>query len=565
MTLQFELPAADVARLLRSPALQSRRRGRARSSQVNTVWHDTPHLFLAGRGLSLGHTLPGECWRLERLTPDGGAEWLPAGPAPLVAEAPTLAGLGHAFPAPLSPVAAFHGRLRTILLRGEDAATPLRGEDAATPLRGEDAATPLRGEDAATPLRGEDAATPLRGEDAATPLRGEDAATPLRGEDAATPLRGEDAATQICLLEGTLRGVAQDRPACRIILHGQPRATAALARALSETARLTVPRAGLAAQALAAALGQEPAPRHTGAPSIPTACSTAGALRLATAHLADVILHWAPLVPGGRSAEPVHQMRVAVRRLRSGLAVFRRVAQPEQGGPLWLDELAAQLKTIAARLGAARDWDVFLAETGRDVGRAFAHDRRMAGLLAAAARRRAAAYAALTTTLAGKAWQLLELELALLPTAQPWNDHATGARAERLAAPVEDFAPRALRRQLKALLAPGPSVADLPAEELHAIRKRAKRLRYAIEVFAPLYPEKPVRKYLARLERLQAVLGTVNDTAVAGGLLAQLGGGADRAFAAGVVQGFAAAGHAGAAGQVQRAWGKLCSAHPFWD
>ena len=501
------MPPADLPCLLRSPALLSRRVGRSKTSQASIVWHDTAQGTLAASSLSLSQTSgPRATWRLERLRPNGQGDWLPACPAPLLAEAASLAELGHPIPAPLAPVAAFLGRHRAISLHG--------------------------------------------------------------GSLLGGSLPGGHGATQLSILEGTLRGVAQDRPTCRILLQGEPASVAALARALGETVRLSVPRASLAAQAMAVASGQGPAPRHTGAPAIPPGLSVGGALALATAHLADVILHWASLVPGSSGSnmpEPVHQMRVAVRRLRSALSVFRRPAQADDAARPWLDELAAQLKTLAAQLGAARDWDVFLAETGEAVRAAFPQDRRVAGLLAAAARRRAVAYADLTAAFAGRAWQSLEMDLALLPTTRPWHDDPTQAQAERLAAPVEGFAARALDRHLKHVLAPGQGVAHLPAEQLHDIRKQAKRLRYAIEFFAPLFPEKPVRKYLSRLEHLQEVLGAVNDTAVAAGLMAQLGGGADRAFAAGIVQGFGAGRSAGAADGVERAWAKFYRAPPFWD
>ncbi len=105
----------------------------------------------------------------------------------------------------------------------------------------------------------------------------------------------------------------------------------------------------------------------------------------------------------------------------------------------------------------------------------------------------------------------------------------------------------------------------MPDDQLHEVRKQVKKLRYATEFFAPLFPEKQVRKYLPRLERLQAVLGRVNDRAVAAGLLAQLGGGADRAFACGVVLGFAACRADDSRGEVAHAWDKFRRAAPFWD
>jgi CHAD domain-containing protein len=342
---------------------------------------------------------------------------------------------------------------------------------------------------------------------------------------------------------------------------------AGFAAELAAETGLTVPRAGLAADAVAVAHGTDTAPRRLGAPDVPAGASVGESLRLLTAHLADVILYWAPIAPVGDAPEPVHQMRVAVRRLRSALSVFRR-AVPDD--PTWLDDLAERLQSLATLLGGARDWDVFLAETGASVAEALPGDRRIAGMLAAAARKRLAAYQQVREFLAAPengqdSWRRLALTLALLPTRRPWSLHNSPAQAACLARPASDYAAGALDRRLKQLLSAGPSLEGLPHEQLHDIRKQAKRVRYAIEFFASLFPEKAVRKYLARMQDLQEEFGTLNDTAVAAGLVATLGGGADRAFAAGAVQGFGAARMLRAERRVQRTWARFYRQTPFWD
>ena len=406
---------------------------------------------------------------------------------------------------------------------------------------------------------------PLLGQAATPDQLGETLPGPLApvaafaGRQRILPLILPDGPARLTVLSGTLRGVAHDQLACRLRLAGPTADIVALAHRLAETIRLTPPRASLAAAALALARGRAAPPRQTGAPKLPRGLDIDTALSGITAHLADVTLHWAALVPTAVTPEPVHQMRVAVRRLRSALTVFRRAAADEADACPWLDSLAATLRDLAARLGTARDWDVFLAETGASVHVAFPQDRRIAQLLAAAARRRTAAYAELATYFAGPDWARLALTLALLPTARPWN------ALTPLTQPVQPYAAHALDRRLKHVLQPGGDLAGLTPPQLHDIRKHAKRLRYATEFFAPLFPEKSVRKYLPRLEELQEVLGAVNDTDVAANLMAQLAGGADRAFAAGVVAGFGAARATRAAKRVQRSWERFTRADPFWD
>ncbi len=360
----------------------------------------------------------------------------------------------------------------------------------------------------------------------------------------------------LTILDGTLRGVASDRPACRLLLSGAPADMAALAGELAPLFALAVPRAGLAAEAMSVASGLPPVARRTGTPRVPPGASVDEALGIVVSHLADVILHWAQLAPAGETPEPVHQMRVAVRRMRSAMSVFRRAA-----GPV-LDGLGTQLRSLAGTLGAARDWDVFLQDTGAAVGHAFAGDRRVEGLLAAAERKRRDAYAALRTALASQEFRRLSMSLALLPSLRPWAADPGGAAV--LGEPARGYATRTLERRLKHVTSPGDSLATLPADALHDVRKQAKRLRYTAEFFAPLFAEKSTRRFLARLERLQEALGAMNDAAVARGLMAQIAGGADRAFAAGVVQGFVAAASVRASADLEHVWAKFRRTDPFW-
>lgn len=375
---------------------------------------------------------------------------------------------------------------------------------------------------------------------------------------------------QLEIFEGALRGVAQDEAACRILLRGRTASILPIAEALAGQLPVSVPRAGLAASALAVASGKPADPRHLGAPEIPQGADVATALALVVCHLTDVILHWAPLATSGLTPEPVHQMRVAVRRLRSALSIFRR-ASAGAAGEAALKEAGRHLKDLAARLGAARDWDVFLSGPGAAIAGAFEADRRIAGLLTAAERKRQAAYAALAAHLAGEHWRRISLGLALLAIARPWEqpdqDIAEGQPDARhiLAAPAQIFAAHALDRLHRHLVAAGEDLSALPPEALHDVRKQGKQFRYACEFFAPLFPPKPVRRFLSRLEDLQEALGAVNDAHVAASLMGQLGGGEGRAFAAGAVLGWIAASSAPEARQAGRAWSRFLDQDGFWD
>lgn len=377
------------------------------------------------------------------------------------------------------------------------------------------------------------------------------------------------------LLDARLRAVAGERPVCRLLLSGPQASIATLAVALAEAAQVAVPAVSLAAEAYAVA-GRATVPPALGAPDLPPGLTVAEAFDCVVGHLTFVLLHWAPAAAVGATPEAVHQMRVALRRLRSALPLFRAAV-----GGADIAAANADLRDLARVLGPARDWDVFTGGTGRDVAAMFPADRPVARLLAAAERRRLASYVALAAYLQGPAFRRLGLRLAGL--AAPRSGDAAGDAApdepmSRQAAsrdtPLAAFAAKALAHRMARLRPPDGDFADAPAEALHALRIQAKRLRYAAEFFADLFPRKETRRFLRRLGALQERLGHLNDGAVAEGLMAQLGRGgggdgggtsADRAMAVGIVRGFVAAGARDARTKSERSWRKLRRLEPFWD
>jgi len=497
LALELALHPDDSLRLRRLPDLAPLRQARSRTSKLHVVWHDTPNGTLAGHGLALAehHCGRESRWQVERMLPARDAIWVPGTPPPVLEVAAEIGALIHPLPAPLLPVAAFTGILRSM------------------------------------------------------------------------PADGDPRGVSLALQEGVLRAVVDEQPVCRVILRGPAREVETLALALAGSVRLAVPRAALSAEAYAMAR-PEPPPRNLGAPELPPHLSVGDAFAYIVAHLTDVLLHWAPAAAACQSAEPVHQMRVAIRRLRSAISLFRRaVACPS------VDSLNSQLRKILQLLGPTRDWDVFVAGTGHQVAATFAADPAVLRLVAAAERRRVASYAALKAFLEGPGFRQLGLTLAVLAATRPWErlpapaegDLAAAKQAESLAGPLAEYASRKLSRRHEAMLDLEGDPTTLPAAELHALRIKGKRLRYAAEFFAPLYPSREARRFIDRLAKLQERLGHLNDGAVAAQLMGQLGSpGRGRGYAAGVVGGFVAAGAAGARLKLGETWRKFVRMRAFW-
>jgi len=381
-------------------------------------------------------------------------------------------------------------------------------------------------------------------------------AAAFEGRALTMTLAADQGPVTLTLLNGAVRAVAAEHRASRLVLAGEEPAVSTIALALAGEIRAAVPRASLAAEALAVTRGQSLPPRHDGAPVLPAGLSVAAAFAHVVGHLTDVILYFAPLAAEGLDGpEPVHQMRVAVRRLRSAITVFG----PAVGCPA-VDAADAGLKALAARLGPTRDWDVFVTETGARVGAAFPDGKDLNRLLGAAERRRRACHADLRAWLRGAAFRRLGIELACLAGGAAWQ---TALERETLATPLDEFSRDVLDRRLKRLTQLEGDIETLAPAALHKVRIRAKRMRYAAEIFAPLHPGKAGKRFIRRLGALQDRLGALNDGAVAGTLLSELGG--SLAFARGVVTGFVGAHGGRTRKQIVSAWEDFHRLAPFWN
>lgn len=367
-------------------------------------------------------------------------------------------------------------------------------------------------------------------------------------------------AVTLNLLRGTLRAVTAEHAASRAHLSGDAPAVLNLALALAGELRLEVPSATLAGEALAAARASVPAPRRLGAATLPEGLAVTEAFAFVLAHLTDVMLHFAPaVVQDATGPEPVHQMRVALRRLRSAVTVFRRTLDcPE------LQAANAGLKALSARLGPTRDWDVFLGETAPAVSAVFPNEPKLTRLIAAAQRRRRECHAALRDFLQSAEFRQLGIALAWLAGARSWYPALPESPDQPTS--LQDFAGYVLDRRLHKLRSTD-DIAGLDPPELHALRLKAKRMRYAAEIFAPLYPGKAPRRFIHRLTAMQDDLGQLNDRATAEKLLAELGGPSGRhAYAAGLVLGFAAAGTTtDVLPRAMRRWEKFQRVAAFWE
>lgn len=261
------------------------------------------------------------------------------------------------------------------------------------------------------------------------------------------------------------------------------------------------------------------------------------AFRHVIAHcLRHMLGNW-PAVTVGRDPEGIHQMRVALRRLRSALSLF--------GGPFRaaLSKLEDEIRWIADVMGAARDLDVFQEDVFRPAAEAHGEDERLLELATVVRTRRRIAWSHVFEALESERFRRLVLALASTTFAKPWLDAAIGGEAA--VEPARDFARRRMRRRYRRAVRLGRRIEELDARERHELRIKLKKLRYGLDFFRSLFGKRATNKFLERLSDLQDTLGRLNDAAVAHALvkeiLAEHGDGPGAAaigYAGGVVAGW---------------------------
>lgn len=271
--------------------------------------------------------------------------------------------------------------------------------------------------------------------------------------------------------------------------------------------------------------------------------ATSAHVRARISTLRDALIAHDPGTRLGTDPEELHQMRVAVRRLR---ALLRTTATVQRGD--WADPLAGELRWLGGLLGPLRDADVLLE---RFDGRAAALSPGLQEPFRAALRpienARDAARATLGTELESRRYLLLLDRLDQAAADAELDDH--GETLGQLAR--GEF--RRLRKRMRRL------DAESSDDELHAARIHGKRARYAVELAAPTM-SRDATEFVRCAKRLQDVLGEHQDACIAEVELFRLAAAArstDAAFAAGVVVERERASRQSARAQILAAWRAL--------
>lgn len=347
---------------------------------------------------------------------------------------------------------------------------------------------------------------------------------------------GDKVEVEVDLDVGRFQVGEAEAPICEIELElkrGRPSDLISLARDLGRTVPLRLDVASKAARGFALYRGDTETVRWAEDLDL-LGDATIGDVVLAILRecLAHVVANQAAVLEG-RDPEGVHQMRVGLRRLRAALSLFRN--QVDEAAR---QALASELRWLAGTLAPARAWDVFLEELMPPAAETGAGETVLREIERAAGALRETAYAEARSAIGSSRFLNLVLSTRLWLAEPPW---AADVELER---PARDLAAELLDQRHRKAKRIAKHAATMAEEEMHALRLRLKKLRYAAEFFAPLFSERKVRAYGKAVSKPQQSLGHLNDIGTLQGLLDHLASHVDAeasAKALGAISGY----HAG--------------------
>jgi inorganic triphosphatase YgiF len=272
-------------------------------------------------------------------------------------------------------------------------------------------------------------------------------------------------------------------------------------------------------------------------------------------------------------AEGVHQMRVGLRRLRAAMSLFGDILpDPETAA------VKREVKWLTAELARARQFDVLVQRVLAPVQR---HRPRLAGISSISqdlVQQREAALERAKNAVQSVRFRRLLIDIAAWLETGKWTSPQDDLLRDRAGMPVATFAPTELTRRWKKFRKKGKKLRKLDRRGRHKLRIQGKKLRYASEFLASLFPgKKAVRRrktFLSQLEDLQDRLGDLNDIVAHEELIkANAGlnsrtsrrrGSRKRAFAAGLLTGREAARFEPVLAAATDAFAALAKRKPFW-
>lgn len=366
-------------------------------------------------------------------------------------------------------------------------------------------------------------------------------------------------AVEMALDRGEVTANGQRAPICELELElrqGQPSDLFDLALRIQEIVPARILTTSKSERGYALASGAAPRPHKAKAAAMKPDLTVAEAFQRVARNCLQHLLSNEDSLLIAHDPEAIHQMRVALRRFRSALVTFEPIVATPQ-----MAELKDEMRWLLGELGPARDADVFISEIVDPVLARFPDHPGMKRLRKAFSARQESARRAALDAVGSPRFTALLLRLAAWIEAGDWLATGDAMASE----PVAGFACDTLDRRDRKLRKIGRRLDRQSPEERHIVRIQGKRMRYAGEFFAPLFPGKRTKRFLATLSDLQDDLGALNDIAAAATSLTGAGAGRDFENAAGIIVGWHEARADRLLADALKHWRAYLHAPRFWQ
>lgn len=206
---------------------------------------------------------------------------------------------------------------------------------------------------------------------------------------------------------------------------------------------------------------------------------------------------------GSSSPDALHEMRVALRRLRAAIGLFPDALKAKQRACILAD-----IKWISKHLSFARDIDVFVAEVVLPLKVRHPDNIPIHSLYRKCLDRKIAEYRRIQTALCSRRFLMFSRRIAGVV--------APSVSGPGLDQPASAVAADSLAR-MKKKIKNGKPLKKLGRRELHKFRLRIKAMRYALELTGGLVSGDRQRRHfdemLTSLRHLQSALGEITDIA----------------------------------------------------
>jgi triphosphatase len=212
----------------------------------------------------------------------------------------------------------------------------------------------------------------------------------------------------------------------------------------------------------------------------------------------------------GRDGNALHQMRVALRRLRAAISLFSAVAADDRA-----EAIKTELRWLARELGPARDLDTLLFEVIKPLRQRHANEPGLDSISKMFTRKRLKSYRQAQAAIQSARFRSLVLDTVEWIEAGSWSTSEDALMRAQREAPIEIYASDQLSSRYKKVKRRGARLHKLDPEQLHRLRIQVKKARYATEFFSRLYDGKKTAKQCKKMKsslmQLQGSLGRLND------------------------------------------------------